>query len=133
MEWAEILDRKPCAYSVLTKKRTAAANENGPEHHRYTFDWPHAWTDYLCDAFDELNEYRKRCIREQDEWRAQKRVLGRYAKDEERLWLRRERASKLILGWLFAPDIGGCEFQEPYYWPEDLHADVMHVAMQVMR
>ena len=85
-----------------------------------------------AEGFDTLNLLRKMAIREREEWAGLKKTVGKFAKDEERLWLKRYRAVCLIIGHVFGPvDFGDCKPPEratgadndkcgELVWPKDL-------------
>lgn len=87
-------------------------------------------------GFAALDNARREAIRERDYWLDVKksardnRDLGRFAKDEERMWLGRYRAACLVLGYCYDP--GGDAPFRPIYggvdhtgqWPAELQDGV---------
>jgi hypothetical protein len=77
---------------------------------------------YACEP-DLMRAVRKTAVREREYWGAEKKAArdnqdaARWAKEQERLWLQRERAASLLVGWTAG---SAPEQLETYYWPTEI-------------
>lgn len=77
---------------------------------------------YACET-ETFRAIRKAAVKEREYWQSEKksaqqnRDAARWAKEQERLWLQRERAAGLLVGWT---DGHTPQELETYYWPVEL-------------
>ncbi len=112
------LPPRPNASCLLHCRQNQVKNDR-----RWQIELPAVFAAAYAAQPDVMRHVRKTAVREREFWGDQKKTaredrdLARFAKDEERLWLQRERAAGLLVSWTTGSKR---EELETYFWPCEL-------------
>ncbi len=114
--------------------RYATQNDEGQPVERYR--WPAENVTPTAEIGEELREWRKQAIRDQEKFAAMHKAaddrdVAKFFKEAGREALRVQRAITLMLPWLAEPDDKQIPVR-PCLWPLDLESEMDRVAGKIV-